>query len=66
MTENELLGEPRVIRAANTVGGGLVERLRSDGAGAYGVVETEVGDNTAESVGAQDDGRRTAGGALRV
>jgi len=66
MTEIELLGEHRVIRAANTVGGGLAERLRGDGEGAYGVVETEVGDNTVGSVGARDDGRRTAGGALRI
>ena len=43
MTEIELLGEHRVIRAANTVGGGLAERLRGDGEGAFGVVETEVG-----------------------
>jgi len=55
-----------VIRAANTVGGGLAEHLRGDGEGAYGVVETEVGDNTVGSVGARDDGRRTAGGALRI
>ena len=46
--------------------GRLAERLLGDGAGAQGVVETDLGDNTAGSFGARDDGRRTAMGALRV
>jgi len=43
-----------VIRAANTVEGGLPKRLRGDRAGALGVVETQLGDNTAGSVGASE------------
>ena len=43
-----------MIRAANTVGGDLAKRLRGDRAGALGVVETQLGDNTAGSVGASE------------
>ena len=34
--------------------GRLAERLLGDGAGAQGVVETDLGDNTAGSVGASE------------